>query len=75
LYDTPSEELLGDFREAWDHAETLQRDARSLGHSTQGFIMILEVLRPLCEQLFRLPQAGMDVDARKRDKKFDGSFD
>ena len=71
LYDTPAEELLGDFREAWDHVETLQRDARSLGHSTHGFSMILEVLRPLRAQLFRLPQAEMDVDvdARERDEK------
>jgi hypothetical protein len=31
--------------------------------------MILEVLRPLRAQLFRLPQAEMDVDARERDEK------
>jgi len=58
FYDTPAPELLSDFREAWDHIEDLQRDARFLGHDRRGthvFGMILEVLRPLRDQLlFRL---------------------
>ena len=55
FYDTPAPELLSDFREAWDHIEDLQRDARFLGHDhhhgTHVFGMILEVLRPLRDQL------------------------
>ncbi|KAI0255006.1 hypothetical protein BJV78DRAFT_1279621 [Lactifluus subvellereus] len=55
FYDTPAPELLGDFQEAWDHVENLQRDARQIGHSTHGFSMILEVLHPLRAQLMSRP--------------------
>lgn len=56
FYDTPAPELLSDFREAWDHIEDLQRDARFFGHDhherTHVFGMILDVLRPLRDQLY-----------------------
>src|SRR5260221_305533 len=75
FYDTPAPELLGDFREAWDHIEDLQRDARFLGHhhhhGTHVFGMILEVLRPLRDQLFfRLSsQAELGVSCEPEGEK------
>jgi len=59
FYDTPSVELLRDFREAWDHVEDLQRDGRFLEHGTHGLGMILDVLHPVREQLFRLSSAEL----------------
>lgn len=67
FYDTPATELLGEFREALDHVENLQCDARFLAHSTHGFGMILEVLHPLRAQLFRLGSTGGGVDASEPD--------
>jgi hypothetical protein len=69
FYDTPAPELLSDFREAWDLIEDLQRDARFFGHDhhdgTHVFGMIVDVLRPLRDQLyFRLTSslaAGLRV--------------
>jgi len=59
FYDTPAAEPLHDLREACEYVEDLQRDARFLGRGTHGFGMILEVLRPLREQLFRASSADM----------------
>ena len=62
FYDTPALELLGDFREAWDHVENLQHDARQIGHSTHGFSMILEVLHPLRAQLISRPSLAQSLN-------------
>jgi hypothetical protein len=76
FYDTPAPELQSDLREAWDHIEDLQRDARFLGydhdhHDTHVFGMILEVLRPLRDQIFfRLSsQAELDVSCEPEEEK------
>lgn len=82
FYDAPAPELLGDFREAWDHVEDLQRDARFLGHDRHHgahvFGTILEVLRPLRDQLlFRRTsssQAELDASCESEEGKLEAAL-